>query len=89
MAVVRIEVCDVCRDVGRIGAKYRVGDTDGIRPVTLCKEHLGASSLGELLTLTARNRRPRVKFQATTMEEVEAAKKPAPVARKRATRKRA
>ena len=81
VAILRIEVCDVCKDPDKSTAKYRLGDMDKIARMTLCEEH----SEPLRVLLTASRTRTRAAFKVTDILEV-VAQKTAPAPKKRVTK---
>ena len=67
MAVVKTIVCDVCRDITRKAALFRIGGGTSLSRIYLCPEH--AEPINALLALTEKARRTYV---PTTREEVAA-----------------
>ena len=82
MAILRIEVCDVCKDPDRGTAKYRLGDMDKITRMTLCEEH----SEPLRVLLAASRTRTRAAHRVTDMLEV-AAQKTAPAPKKQVVKR--
>lgn len=76
MTILRIEVCQMCKEIGKPVQKYRVGDMATLARLPLCADCLN-TPFSQLLA--ARDPRRRLAPMVTsTMEDVAAAKRRSP-----------
>lgn len=73
MTILRIEVCQVCQEIGKPIQKYRIGDSSYIFRLPLCADCV-STPLSQLLTLRPA-RRVLAANRPVTMDDVAAAKK--------------
>lgn len=84
MAILRIEVCQVCQEIGKPIKRYRIGTLEELNRIPLCDDCL-QRPFKEIFDARPR-RAPRAPNRPVTMEDVAAAKKRAAASRKRKPR---
>jgi hypothetical protein len=87
MTILRIEVCQICHEIGKPIQKYRIGDAVHLFRLPLCDDCV-KTPFSDLLAARPR-RRTLAANVPTTMEQVAAAKRASPrKAKQRTARKR-